>query len=169
MKKHMAHGGSHDVHKAVKEKSMHHMAHHEAKHRKTGGRADAGEENADDDSEGDSRAPRGWDMPEPDTTMSYTKDSNVIGESKGEERKHGGKVKAHKMKRKAGGKAEHKEHKKHLGHMEGEEKKHRLDRPGRKRGGGVGADTTPLTTANKTSERRGPTDANDDRGITGEA
>jgi len=158
------HGG--DVHKAVKEKSMHHLAHHEAKHRKTGGRADAGEENADDDSEGDSRAPRGWVMKEPDTDMSYTKDSNVIGESKGEERKRGGKVKK-KVMRKHGGKTEHKE-KKHLGHIEGEEKKHRLDRPGRKRGGGVGSDTSPLTTANRTSERRGPTDADDDRGITGE-
>lgn len=165
-KHHMAHGGHHDVHKAVKEKSMHHLAHHEAKHRKTGGRADAGEENADDDSEGDSRAPRGWKMPEPDTTMSYTKDSNVEGEAKGEERKKGGKVKAHKkVMRKHGGKTEHK---KHLGHIEGEEKKHRLDRPGRKRGGGVGADTSPLTTANKTSERRGPTDADEDRGIAGE-
>jgi hypothetical protein len=157
------HGG--DVHKAVKEKSMHHLATHEAKHRKTGGRADDGEENADDDSEGDSRAPRGWKMKEPDTEEVYAgKGSNVDKEARGEERKKGGKVK--KVARKTGGKAEEK--KKHLGHIEGEEKKHRLDRPGRKRGGGVGSDTSPLTTANKTSERRGPTDADNDRGITGE-
>jgi len=143
------HGG--DVHKAVKEKSMHHMKHHEAKHRKTGGRA---EEEEDGNS--------GVDTPEPDTDMSYTYQSNVTKEAK-DERKKGGAIK--KVAKKKGGEVAKK---KHVGEVEGEAKKHRLDRPGRKRGGGVGADTSPLTTAANTSERRGPSKADDDRGITGE-
>ena len=60
-------------------------------------------------------------------TLEYTKEANVMDEAK--ERKDGGKAK------------------KHLD-MEGAKTKvRRLDRPGRKRGGGVGADSTPLTTA----------------------
>jgi hypothetical protein len=148
---HYKHGG--DVHKAVKEKSMHHLGHGEAKHRKTGGRADEGD-----------------DLAEPDAEETYAgKGSNVEKEAHGEVRKKGGKVC-----KKAGGKAEErkrggKAEKKHLGHMEGEAKRERLDRPKRKQGGGVGADTSPLTTANKTSDRRGPSEADDKRGITGEA
>lgn len=45
--------------------------------------------------------------------------------------------------RKRGGKA--------LGKMHGGSSKRRLDRPGRKRGGRVGADTAPLSSAHKTS------------------
>ena len=52
--------------------------------------------------------------------------------------KHGG-----RKKRKAGGRMEH-EH-----HVDGHHGRKRLDRPGRKRGGAVGADTHPLTTASK--------------------
>ena len=55
----------------------------------------------------------------------------------GDERKHGGKVKKHK--RATGGKV--------LGLMTGGGVRPRLDRPGRKRGGGVGADRSPLTSA----------------------
>lgn len=51
------------------------------------------------------------------------------GEITGHERKRGGKVK----------KAKHE--------MEGKKAKHRMDRPGRKRGGAVGANTSPLSTA----------------------
>ena len=54
---------------------------------------------------------------------------------KGDERKKGGRVK-----RKHGGSAMH---------MHGGHAKHRLDRPGRKRGGGVGADRSPLSSAHK--------------------
>lgn len=54
------------------------------------------------------------------------------GDETGFERKKGGKVKAKK---------------KH--EMEGKEGKKRLDRPGRKRGGAVGANTSPLSTAHK--------------------
>lgn len=57
-------------------------------------------------------------------------DSNVAKEA--EEKKHGGKVK-----RKEGGKVH--------GHMA----KHRLDKPGRKRGGAIGADMKPLSSAYK--------------------
>lgn len=50
-------------------------------------------------------------------------------------------------------------HKKHGGgveHGEGEKPKHhRLDRPGRKRGGGVGANRTPLSTASMTKDAEG--------------
>lgn len=48
-----------------------------------------------------------------------------------------GRAKGGRMKKKAGGM------------VEGHEKKHRLDRPGRKRGGKIGADSAPLTTAGK--------------------
>ena len=52
---------------------------------------------------------------------------------KGDERKRGGKVKRAK-----GGMV-----------VEGHKSKHRMDRPGRKRGGAVGADRSPLSTAHK--------------------
>ena len=58
--------------------------------------------------------------------------------AKGDEKKHGGKVK-----RKTGGKV--------LGLMTGGGVKHRMDRPGRKRGGAVGADRSPLSSAHRTS------------------
>jgi hypothetical protein len=141
-----------DVHKAVKEKSMHHLHRDEAKRRKDGGRTEFG---------------GGKDNDEPDAEDVYEgKDSNVVKEAHGEERKKGGAVK--KVVKKKGGRTEH-EGKKHLGKPEGEEKKHRLDRPARKRGGGVGANVTPLSTANRTEDRRGPSAADDARGITGES
>jgi hypothetical protein len=37
-----------------------------------------------------------------------------------------------------------------MGKMQGEMSRHRLDRPGRKTGGRVGADRSPLSSANKT-------------------
>jgi hypothetical protein len=59
---------------------------------------------------------------------------NVIEEAKGANRKKGGKAC-----RKTGGKV--------IGLMTGGGVRPRLDRPGRKSGGGVGANTTPLSTA----------------------
>lgn len=56
--------------------------------------------------------------------------------AKGDEKKHGGKV---KHKRKDGGKV--------LGLMTGGGVRPRLDRPGRKSGGRVGADRSPLSSA----------------------
>lgn len=56
--------------------------------------------------------------------------------AKGDEKKHGGKV---KHKSKSGGKV--------IGLMTGGGVKPRLDRPGRKRGGAVGADRSPLSSA----------------------
>jgi len=56
------------------------------------------------------------------------------GEETGHERKRGGKVKKAKKERHE---------------MEGKEPKKRMDRPGRKRGGAVGANTSPLSTAHK--------------------
>jgi hypothetical protein len=61
--------------------------------------------------------------------------------AKGDEKKHGGKVKKHH--RAAGGKVNGKE----LGLMTGGAVRPRLDRPGRKRGGAVGSDRSPLSTA----------------------
>jgi hypothetical protein len=55
---------------------------------------------------------------------------NPYVEHEAEEKKKGGKV---------------------VGKMHGGHSKHRLDRPGRKRGGRVGADTSPLTAAHKSS------------------
>ena len=49
---------------------------------------------------------------------------------KGDERKKGGRVK-----------------RAHGGHIDGHKSKHRMDRPGRKRGGAVGADRSPLSSA----------------------
>jgi len=57
--------------------------------------------------------------------------------AKGDEKKRGGKVK----KRATGGKIQ--------AFMDGGGVKPRLNRPGRKRGGGVGADRSPLSTAHK--------------------
>lgn len=48
--------------------------------------------------------------------------------------------------RKKGGRVE-----KHAGKMHGEMSRHRLDRPGRKRGGRVGADMNPLSSAHNTT------------------
>lgn len=68
---------------------------------------------------------------------------NVVDEAEedktgDEDRKKGGKV----MKKRAkGGKV--------IGLMTGGGVKARMDRPGRKSGGGVGANTTPLSTANR--------------------
>lgn len=65
-------------------------------------------------------------------TLEYTKEANVMDEAK--ERKNGGKAMKHVT-------------------MDAAMTKHRrLDRPGRKRGGGVGADSTPLTTAARTTQ-----------------
>lgn len=70
------------------------------------------------------------------------KDSEVAKEA--EERKSGGSVK-----RKAGGGVE--------ARAEGGAAGKRHDRPGRKRGGGVGSDMRPLTSANKTRDAQGHT------------
>lgn len=58
--------------------------------------------------------------------------------AKGDEKKRGGAVK-----RKTGGKV--------LGLMSGGGVRPRLDRPGRKRGGAVGSDRSPLSSAHRTS------------------
>lgn len=62
-------------------------------------------------------------------------DSNVRKEA--DERKDGGRVKK----------------KKEMGKVEGKKSKMRLDRPGRKSGGRVGADSSPLSSAARVSER----------------
>lgn len=96
------------------------------------------------------------------------KDSHVAKEAKGEmagERKRGGAAghdkdctcKDCREKRKRGGKVEK---------VTGEAEKHRLDRKGRKRGGGVGSDSNPLTHASKTRDRR---DGSGEAAITGGA
>lgn len=68
------------------------------------------------------------------------------GYAEGDERKHGGRAKKH---RKAGGKV--------VGLMTGGGVRPRLDRPGRKMGGRVGADRSPLSSAhNSTSAESSP-------------
>lgn len=101
-----------------------HKAHHHGKHKASGGRTDmkvAGNPDVFKEAEGE----------EP-----Y---------DKGDERKHGGKVK-HKKKheRAAGGKV--------IGLMTGGAVKPRGDRPARKSGGRVGSDMSPMSSAHKTSE-----------------
>lgn len=77
------------------------------------------------------------------TEMKVSGNPDVFKEAEdkhGTEKKHGGKVKHHgKHKRAAGGKV--------LGLMTGGAVRPRLDRPGRKRGGRVGSDTSPLSSA----------------------
>jgi len=68
-------------------------------------------------------------------------DSNVVKEA--DERKDGGRVKK----------------KKEMGKVDGKMSKMRLDRPGRKSGGRVGADSSPLSSAAKTT---GPSDKGGD-------
>lgn len=90
-------------------------------------------------------------------------DPDVIAETKpgahGGEKKRGGKVKHHgeEHKRKRGGKVHHEEHeRKRGGHVaEGHHSKHRMDRPGRKKGGRVGADHAPLSSAHHESDHPG--------------
>lgn len=77
------------------------------------------------------------------------------GYDKGDERKRGGKVKKHK--RATGGKV--------LGLMTGGGVKARLDRPGRKRGGAVGADRSPLTSAHRVVSGASETPREQDGGM----
>ncbi len=62
--------------------------------------------------------------------MKVSGNPDVFKEAEG--KKHGGHVKA-----------------KEVGHMEGGKSRHRLDRPGRKTGGRVGADKSPLSSAHR--------------------
>ncbi len=76
------------------------------------------------------------------TEMKVSGNPDVFAEAEdkhGTMKKHGGKVKKHH--RATGGKV--------IGLMTGGGVRPRLDRPGRKRGGGVGADTSPLSTAHR--------------------
>lgn len=76
------------------------------------------------------------------------KDSEVVKEAdekgEGEKAKRGGRM---EKKRAAGGGVQH--------FSEGGMASRRMDRPGRKRGGGVGSDKSPLTTANRTKDADG--------------
>lgn len=77
---------------------------------------------------------------EPDHDVYAGEHSNVVKEA--EEKKRGGRTG-----KKRGG---------HIENLEGGgRKKHRLDRPGRKRGGRAGADKTPLTSASNTKNADG--------------
>lgn len=54
--------------------------------------------------------------------------------------------------KKKGGRTKKHHEKKAAMKMEGKHPRHRMDRPGRKKGGRVGADSAPLSTAHKTSK-----------------
>jgi hypothetical protein len=139
---HTSHHGKHHVSHAHHESAM--VNHH---HHKDGGEVDSDK-----------------------GALDYTAESNVVPEAEGKRRKHGGRTKhaegghvSHHGKHHVSH-AHHEaavvvhHHRKHGGeamkHVDGEGHKghRRLDRPGRKRGGGVGADMTPLTTAAKTTQ-----------------
>ena len=106
-----------------------------------------------------------------------TGDEDTVAESEARHhKKHGGHA-HHGMHHKHGGHAHHKRgghahHKrkkggKVLGLMTGGTVRPRLDRPGRKRGGGVGANTSPLSTAhNAASEDAGSSNPTDTYGGT---
>ena len=127
------------------------------KHYKAGGRT------GDGDREWDGL--KGDDTPDEAPKDVYAgRDSHVAKEARGE--MTGTEKDEDRPARKAGGKVE-KEHmtknrherraRKHGGRVEEMHEKggkRRLDRPGRKRGGGVGSDVTPLSTAARTSDRR---------------
>lgn len=94
------------------------------------------------------------DEAEEDTTG---QDDTVAENEKRSGKKHGGKTKHHK--RKTGGKV--------IGLMTGGKVRPRLDRPGRKAGGGVGANSSPLSTAhNATNETAGSSNPTDTYGGT---
>jgi len=78
-------------------------------------------------------------------------------EKEADERTYGGhKRGGHVKKRAHGGKVHHG---KTPMHVDGKAPAHhRMDRPGRKRGGGVGADTSPMTTAAKLTAPKGEHD-----------
>jgi hypothetical protein len=106
-----------------------HKSHHHGKHHKGGGR----------------------------TGLVASGNPDVIKEAKGEEpydkgdeKKHGGKVKKHhgKHHRATGGKVPAT---KSVGFMTGGGVRPRLDKPGRKRGGRVGSDRAPLSSAHHSS------------------
>jgi hypothetical protein len=86
-----------------------------------------------------------------------TGEEDTVAEEHGRHgKKHGGKAKHH---RKSGGKV--------VGLMTGGKVRPRLDRPGRKRGGGVGANATPLSTAHSsTSQDAGSSNPTDTYGGT---
>jgi hypothetical protein len=71
--------------------------------------------------------------------------------AEGDERKHGGKVKKHKGK-------------KHGMHAEGHKAPHRMDRPKRARGGKVGSDRNPFSSAHHSAKGYDPK-VSDDRGM----
>lgn len=74
--------------------------------------------------------------------VKHRKRGGRVGEDKAHER-------AGEKKMEAGRKRESEGEKKHLEKMHGEKAPLRLDRPGRKRGGRVGADSSPLSSAGK--------------------
>ena len=85
-----------------------------------------------------------------------TGDEDTVSQS---ESRHHGKKRGGKVKRKTGGKV--------IGLMTGGKVRPRLDRPGRKSGGGVGANSSPLSTAhNTTSQDAGSSDPTDTYGGT---
>lgn len=150
-------------HSGAMHEGKHHVSHHgsqhvEHHHYKRGGhmeRKDGGAMHGEKD------------FPEKDPELDYTAKSNVVPEAEGKKRKHGGAVHHGKHHVSHHG-TEHAEHHHHAdggaialarggrakkeveGH--GHKGHHRLDRPGRKRGGGVGSDMTPLTTAARVRE-----------------
>lgn len=84
-----------------------------------------------------------------------TGDKDTVSEN---ERRHG---------KKHGGKAKRKQGGKVIGLMTGGKVRPRLDRPGRKSGGGVGSNSSPLSTAhNTTSQDAGSSDPTDTYGGT---
>ncbi len=81
--------------------------------------------------------------------LDYTAESNVVPEAEGKRRKLGG-----RMKKAAGGAVQNLRRGGEVKHVDGEGHKmgRRLDRPGRKRGGSVGATQHPLSSAAKTEQ-----------------
>ena len=81
-----------------------------------------------------------WVSGNPDVHKEAEGEESYSGKEGPEPKKKGGRAKHH---RKDGGKV--------LGLMTGGNVRPRLDRPGRKRGGGVGSDRSPLSSAHRTS------------------
>jgi hypothetical protein len=164
---HTSHHGKHHVSHHHEESA--HMEHH---HHARGGKV---KEEGEGSPEEDRREERDGKM------HKYTADSPIMKESEEEGPTFS---KGGRAKKAAGGKVHHEGkhhvshhhheaakvshiHMKRGGHMkhvegEGHKMARRMDRPGRKRGGGVGADMTPLTTAAKTTQGHAHTADNDE-------
>lgn len=123
----------------------HHEGHHGAHHRARGGASQSQEDHLLAADEREAKGKDRW------IDKEVEKEAEADGYGG---HKRGGHVKKHMAKRKHGGNVQH-----HAAmHIDGKAAHHRMDRPKRKHGGGVGADMSPMTAAHKLTAPKGEHD-----------